>query len=586
MKRLAILLSAAAVAASAADEPVPEVLRALENLGSAEGARPSEDSRQIAYVTTLFGSRQAAVIPLDGGYPVQLTAEPGGTVSVRWSPSDSHALVAVALRDGKRRLLLLNDQAGPAVELDRAPGDQLLGGFTRDGKKLFYGIIGDGSASLRQITIDAARKVTEVKPGVIAPQSPFPAAPTTPQPSRPATAVPAPPTMRGTTAAPATPAPSPTTSPGSARIAPLALDEVLRGLAAVGPVSPDGRSLLVQTRRGSDENIWTVDLASARGEPLTPHDGTARFRLPRWSPDGRTVYVLTDAGRETLGVEAVTVSSRERKVIYAPGRPVEAFALTEDGHRFAVAEEANGQTVFSVLELPGLRAQPLPQPPGGALESAPEGESPLEWTRTGDRLFFAWRQPDDTTDVFEFRTGFGTTTRLTRSPRPGLARDAVVRPASLRVARPGATELSGWMWKPRNAQRPRVALFVRGPEDPARPVLDRDAVALAAVGVAVVELNPRGPLLRPVPVETQANDLAAALRSLRARDDLDARKPLLVAVGAGAAAAAKLLDVESDGFAGVVAIDGEQRVAGALALESSSRDDLRKLVRYARERLK
>jgi dipeptidyl aminopeptidase/acylaminoacyl peptidase len=342
----------------------------------------------------------------------------------------------------------------------------------------------------------------------------------------------------------------------------------------------------VQTRRGGDETVWTVDLASARADSLTPHDGAARFRLPRWSPDGRTVYVLTDAGRETLGVDAVTVSSRERKVVYAPGRPVEAFALTEDGHRLAVAEEANGQTVFSVLELPGLRAQPLPQPPGGALEAAPEGESPLEWTRTGDRLFFAWRQPDDTTDVFEFRTGFGTTTRLTRSPRPGLARDALVRPASLRVARAGATELSGWMWRARNAQRPRVALFIRGPEDPARPVLDPDAVALAAAGFAALELNPRGPLLRPVPAETQANDLAAALRSLRARDDLDARKPLLVAVGAGAATAAKLLDVESEGFAGVVTIDTEQKIAGALTLESGSRDDLRKLVRYARERLK
>jgi dipeptidyl aminopeptidase/acylaminoacyl peptidase len=392
--------------------------------------------------------------------------------------------------------------------------------------------------------------------------------------------------MRGTAPPPATSPATAAAAPVAARPAPVSLDEALRGLVAVGPVSPDGRSLLVQTRRAGDEAIWTVDLASARAEPLTPHEGTARFRLPRWSPDGRTVYVLTDAGRETLGVDAVTVSSRERKVIYAPGRPVEAFALTEDGHRLAVAEEANGQTVFSVLELPGLRAQPLPQPPGGALEPAPEGESPLEWTKTGERLFFAWRQADDTTDVFEFRTGFGTTTRLTRSPRPGLSRDALVRPASLRVARTGAPELSGWMWKPRNVQRPRVALFVRGAEDPARPVLDPNAVALAAAGFAAIELNPAGPLLRPVSSATQANDLVAALRSLRARDDLDARKPLLVVVGAGAPAAVKLLDSQGDTFAGVVAIDSEQKIAGALPLESSSRDDLRKLVQYARERLK
>jgi len=581
MRSAPLILLAASVGAFAADEPLPEVLRALENVGGAEGARPSEDNRQLAFVTTLFGSRQAATMPLDGGYPVQLTAEPGGVVAVRWSPSDPHLIVAVALRDGKRRLLMLDDQGTRPVELDPAPGDQLLGGFTRDGKKLFYGVVEGGALSLRQVGMDAARKVTEVKPGAIAPQSPFPAAATSP--SRPATTVPAPPTMRG--AAPA-PAAAPPQAPAPARQAPVALEEALQGLAAVGPVSPDGRSLLAQTRRAGDESIWTVDLAGARAEPLTPHEGTARFRLPRWSPDGRTVYVLTDAGREALGVDAVTVSSRERRTIYAPGRTVEGFALTDDGHRLAVAEEANGQTVFSVLELPGLRAQPLPQPPGGALQPAPEGESPLEWTRAGDRLFFGWRQADDTTDVFAFRTGFGTTTRLTRSPRPALGRNALVRAASLRVARPDATELTGWMWKPREPPRPRVALLVRGVEDPVRPVLDPAAAALSASGIAVIGLNPRGPLLRRVPADAHAADLLASLRSLRARDDLDARKPLLVAVGGGSAVAARLLEREPAGFAGVVAIDPESKVEAGLVLTSSSRTDLRQLVRFAREHLK
>jgi dipeptidyl aminopeptidase/acylaminoacyl peptidase len=583
MKSVPLFLLAVSVGALAADEPLPEVLRALENLGSAEGARPSEDSRQIAFVTTLFGSRQAAAMPLDGGYPVQLTAEPGGIVAVRWSPSDAHVVVAVALREGKRRLLTVDDQGARAVELDPAPGDQLLGGFTRDGKKLFYGVVDGTAVSLRQVGMDASRKVTEVKPGAIAPQSPFPAAATSP--ARPATAVPAPPTMRGAAPAPDSTAGAPQPSaPG--RQSPVPLEVALGGLAAVGPVSPDGRSLLAQTRRGGDEVIWTVDLASARAEPLTPHEGTARFRLPRWSPDGRTVYLLTDAGREALGVDAVAVGSRERKTIYAPGRTVEGFALTDDGHRLAVAEEANGQTVFSVLELPGLRAQPLPQPPGGALQPAPEGESPLEWTRAGDRLFFGWRQADDTTDVFAFRTGFGTTSRLTRSPRPGLGRNAVPRPVALRVARPDATELSGWLWKPREAARPHVAVLVRGPEDPVRPVLDPPAAALSVSGIAVVGLNPRGPLLHRVPADAYAADLLAALRSLRARDDLDARKPLLVVAGAGSAVAAKLLDREPGGFAGVVAIDSDTKVDAGLVLASSSRTDLRQLVRFAREHLK
>ena len=573
--------------AAPADEPIPATLRALAYLGSAEGARASEDNRQIAFVTTLFGSRQAAAMPIDGGYPIQLTAEPGGVQAVRWSPTDSHALVAIALREGRHRLLLLDDQGGPAVELDPAPGDQLLGGFTRDGKRVFYALVEGGKVSVRQVGIDHARKVTEVTPGAIAqpaPGSPFPAAsPAAADARGKAPAVPPPPTMAGARRSP--PPGGGATTSGPAREPPVPLEEALQGVAAMGPVSPDGRSLLAQTRRGGDEAVWLVDLASARAETLTPHQGAARFRLPRWSPDGRTVYLLTDAGRDTLGVDAIVVGSRERKSVYAPGRAVEGFALTDDGHRLAVAEDANGQTVFSVLELPGLRAQPLPQPPGGALQPAPEGEPPLAWTRAGDRLLFAWRQAEDTTDVFSFRTGFGTTTRLTRSPRPGLPRSGLLRPSAVTLSGAEGRQVPGWIWRPRHPPRPRLALLVPGPEDPVRPVLDRNAAVLAAAGIAVLGLNPRGGL-RPPPAQAAADDLAAALRSLRDRGDLDARKPLLVAVGAGAEVAEQLLEREPDAFSGVAAVDASRKPKGALEIDSSSPSALQELAKYARERLK
>ena len=50
--------------------------------------------------------------------------------------------------------------------------------------------------------------------------------------------------------------------------------------------------------------------------------------------------------------------------------------------------------------------------------------------------------------------------------------------------------------------------------------------------------------------------------------------------------AAKLLEREPGGFAGVVAIDAETKIEAGLVLASSSRTDLRQLVRFAREHLK
>src|SRR5262249_21345963 len=129
---------------------------------------------------------------------------------------------------------------------------------------------------------------------------------------------------------------------GSAPLPALSLDDALSGLFALGPVSPDGRSLLALVRRSGTEAIVLVDLQSARGELLTPPNTSGRFRQPRFSPDAKTVYVLTDAGRDTFGVDAITVQDRARKtVVSSASASVDAFAISEDGHRLAVAMDSN-----------------------------------------------------------------------------------------------------------------------------------------------------------------------------------------------------------------------------------------------------
>ncbi len=443
-------------------------LRHLASAGSAEVPAPSPDGGRVAFVTTLFGSRQAASLPVEGGYPRQLTDEPGGVLSVRWTP-DAKTVLATVRRGDLRRILAIADETFAIEELDPTPGDQLLGGFTRDGKRLFYAIIEAGKVVLRQMAIDSRRAV-DVAP---------------PPPS-------------------AGPAPAP---PGSQPIG-----EALAGLSSLGPLSPDGRRLVAQVRHGADETLVLVDIASARAEPLTAHEGKARFRFPRFSNDGKTLYVLTDQGRATLGIDAINLAARTRKPLYVPPRDVEAYGMSEDGHRLAVAVNQDGESVFSLLELPSLRAQPLPQPPGGALAKPPEGDSPLTWSRGGDRIFFTWSLSDDTTDVWLFRLGYGTPTRLTHSPRPGLVSGELPRPKPLRIG-----ELQGFLWQPAQAEHPRVVLLET--REPTRPVFDPRIAALNLAGYAVLAVN--GP-----PHEAHE----AALRWLASAPELDAAKPILLSL--------------------------------------------------------
>src|SRR5690349_7482978 len=116
-----VALAALASAAPLSGDPLATRLRALDALGSAHSPCPSSDGTHVAFVTTLFGSRQAATMPVEGGYPIALTAEPDGVVSVEYSPADPHQLAVIAMRNGVRRVLLLDDQGAPAVEADPAP---------------------------------------------------------------------------------------------------------------------------------------------------------------------------------------------------------------------------------------------------------------------------------------------------------------------------------------------------------------------------------------------------------------------------------------------------------------------------------
>jgi Tol biopolymer transport system component len=496
MIALALLLAAPA-------EDLQARLRHLEAAAAAWAPAPSPDGSQVAFLTTLFGTRQAASVAAAGSYPVQLTDEPQSVSEVRYLPPDAKQLLVVALRAGRPRLLLVEADGSSAVPIDPQAGDQLLGGATRDGRTVFYAVQDDGKVSLRTFAPET-RKIAEV------------------------------------TQAP--PAAGQQPAAGS-----LPLGEALAGLFALGPPSADARGILALVRRAGSESVVLANLGTARAEVLVTSEKPARFRQPRFSPDGRTVYVLTDAGRETLGVDSIAVQGRARKTVYAPPQDVQAFALSDDGHWLAVALQANGQNLFSLLDFPTLRPQPLAAPPAGALA---DGE--MSWDRPGERLFFGWRQGDDTTDVWEMRVGRGTATRLTRSPRPGLSSEAISRPTPVH-----AGSSSAWLWRPKDPAKPRVAVLIAA--EPTRPVFDKRIAALNFAGFAVLAVNGKGAE-------------KAALAYLHSAADLDAREPLLLNPDG--------LEVEDRAkWSGVVTGPGHPR--SGLELDPDH-PDLRALVRYAR----
>src|SRR2546421_9583380 len=157
MLALALLLAAAA-------EDLPARLRHLESAAEAWAPAPSLDGTRVAFLTTLFKTRQAASVAVDGSYPTQLTDEPGGVVEIRYVPFEPGQLVAVGLRDGRRRILRVDEEGGGPTPVDPAAGDQILGGFSRDGEKLFYAVLNGAAVSLRSFVLEAQNRAEGAPP--------------------------------------------------------------------------------------------------------------------------------------------------------------------------------------------------------------------------------------------------------------------------------------------------------------------------------------------------------------------------------------------------------------------------------------
>jgi Tol biopolymer transport system component len=448
----------------AAPDDLAIKIRHLDSIAQAWAPAPSSDSTRVAFLTTLFGTRQAASMTVDGSYPTQLTDEAGGVRAVRWVPGPAKDLLVTVLREGHRRLLVVDEIGSQPLEIDKTPGDQLWGAFTRDGKRLYYANLdASGKAALRAFAFDT-RKTADVSP---------------------------PPPAAGAVAAKDT----------------VSLEDALKGLTTLGPISPDQRTLLATSKRPEGDVLYLVDLTSTRATQLTSDPG--KFRLPRFTPDNKVLYVMTDSGRKEQGVDALTIATKVRKNVYLPtSGELGAFSVSDDGHRLAVAVESGGETLFSLLDLPSLRLQPLAAPPAGALAKSDVNEPAIVWDRAGERIFFGWRLSNDTTDIWELRLGYGAPLRLTRSPRPGLPREAIPRPSLLKLS----TGLA-WLWMPADVVKPKVAVLVSGGE--LQPVFDKRIAALNFAGLAVLAVQ-------------GADAQKIALDYLRAAPDLNAKDPLLL----------------------------------------------------------
>ena len=429
---LAFGVAALAGPASAQDAAVAAKVEALGRINSATSPTLSPDGRRIAYLSNASGSPQIWVRDLRSGTARQVTNLPDPVGSVFWSPTADRLAYTVAPGGGLNTQIWVANADGTAAKRLTPGGKEnsALYGWTRDGAKLMADSNKDNPAARDPALINV----------------------------------------------------------GTGAWTMLASNKGLNSLADVrGHRAVVGRLL----GRG-DVNGYLIDLKTGAETLLTPHEGKAETDWGELSPDGRTVYVASNVGRDrqAFGAIAIGADGRASPIRYFAERDdavAESALLSDDGRTAVLVWNAGGRSELAWLDTASGRVRPGPKLPFDLA-------FPTEFSADGRTLALTGSGADRTTDVYLVDVASGAVTRVTQSRHDGVDLTDLVRPELVRYKAHDGLELSGWLYRPKSVtgRLPVVFNYHGGPEGQARPTMSPDAQALVANGIAVFAPNVRG----------------------------------------------------------------------------------------------
>jgi dipeptidyl aminopeptidase/acylaminoacyl peptidase len=420
-----------------ADSPPTELEREvtmMAKIGSCSSPSFSPDGRSIAFVSDLSGVPQVWIVPAEGGFPRAVTALDDQVGSVSWSPTGDLLAFMLAPGGGMNVQVYLVRPDGTGMRRITAGGttNNWFTGWTHDGGRL---------------TISSNQRNPAAMDSFLA-------------------------AVNG---------------------GEMALAAKNPGIGRIADVGRDGRFATVyrMASRG-DDNLYLIDLESGRERLLTPHEPPATFGGGEFSPDGRTIYLASNADRDLTAFARIRLGEGgapgQIEVIAERGdAELSAGVLSDDGARAALLWSVAGRAELDLIDLATLElthGPALPAEIAGSLEFSPDG----------DRLVMTVAGAAAPSDIWMLDIATAELRQITRSPHAGITLDRLVRPKLVQFDAHDGLELSGWLYLPpgHEGPGPMVLSFHGGPEGQERPMFRSDYQALLAQGIAVFAPNVRG----------------------------------------------------------------------------------------------
>ena len=403
------------------------------------GSTWSPDGKTVAFVSNLSGRNNLWVVPSEGGWPMQLTVSDQRQASPAWSPNGKW-IAYMSDYDGDEQwdIFLVSPKTGQVVNLtntreiaEESPA------WSPDGRYLAYSVKPKTSSVFEVDVYDTVlRSVKHLTTG---------------------------------------------TAKDRLNVSPF--------------WSSDGKFVFYtqEQSKGTDSNIFVVDVATAENTLLTPHDGEKTYQASDVSPDGKHVLVTSNAANGYDNVGLLSVESKKIHWLTQDKWEIQGASFSPDGKTLTYTANVDGNVEIYVYDIATGQARLLPLPKG---LNWPAGRmSPF--THDGTRMLYAHTGPTAPGDLWVYTLADGKSHQLTHSLVGGVRAEDMVEPQLVHYpSKDGKWTISAFVYVPynlpRNPEHPAIVYVHGGPTAQTMNTFNRFVQFMVNQGYFVIAPNYRG----------------------------------------------------------------------------------------------
>ena len=258
--------------------------------------------------------------------------------------------------------------------------------------------------------------------------------------------------------------------------------------------SPDGkREVFVENLSARQSSLWVMDVATGKKRRVTPAPSKREpmsYLSPRFSPDGKGLFVKSDRGSEFSRLVYLPLAGGPEVVLTGRYKyDVDEFSISEFARRIAFVTNESGSSVLRFLDLPSRREHPRPALLQGVIRD-------LAWRPNANEIAFTVASARSAGDVFSFDVKENRTVRWTNGNNPKVNTSAFVEPRLIHWKSYDGLELAGFHYHPAatfEGKRPVIVSMHGAPGSQAKAgFIARDNYFVNELGIALIYPNVRG----------------------------------------------------------------------------------------------